>query len=150
MDEEVLADPTRLRQILDNLLSNAVKFTAAGGKILIEAEPSGDMVQVTVADNGVGIVEEARGKVFERFYQVSQSLGGSGLGLAITKQLVEMHRGNISVDSAPGRGSRFYFSLRRASAAHGVIEATERAKKDILLFRKDDARSQGTTAGSKC
>lgn len=141
-DEEVLADPTRLRQILDNLLSNAVKFTSAGGEIQIEAEGSGEMVQVTVADNGVGIVEAERGKVFERFYQVNHSRGGSGLGLAITKQLVEMHGGNISVDSGPDRGSRFRFSLRRAPSVIGVTEPVQGVKQDMLSFQKEDARSQ--------
>ena len=114
-DEVVLADATRLRQVFDNLLSNAVKFTPPGGHILIAARPDGDRVNVTVSDTGIGISEKDQARVFDRFYQVGYAKGGAGLGLAITKQLVQMHGGTISVDSEPGKGSRFQFSLQRAA-----------------------------------
>ena len=107
----VIADPIRLRQILYNLLNNAVKFTSAGGEVSVHAEEDGRMVRVTVADTGVGISPEEESKIFDRFYQAGNKSGGTGLGLAICKQLIEMQGGSISVQSEPGRGSRFYFDL---------------------------------------
>lgn len=112
-DEQVMADPTRLRQVFDNLLSNAVRFTPPGGEITIAAEHDDGSVQVTVSDTGIGIPPDEQSRIFDRFYQVGYAKGGSGLGLAITKQLVEMHGGTISVVSAPGKGSQFRFTLNR-------------------------------------
>lgn len=107
----VVADPIRLRQILYNLLSNAVKFTPHGGQVSVQAERNGRMVGVTVADTGVGISPDDQSKIFDRFYQASNKSGGAGLGLAICKQLIELQGGSISVQSEPGRGSRFHFDL---------------------------------------
>ena len=107
----VVADPIRLRQILYNLLNNAVKFTSAGGEVRVHAERDGGVVRITVADTGVGISPAEQAKIFDRFYQVSNKNGGTGLGLAICKQLLELQGGSISVESEPGRGSLFRFSL---------------------------------------
>lgn len=110
----VIADPIRLHQILYNLLGNAVKFTPAGGEVRVSAIDQGTTARVTITDTGVGIPLEEQPHIFERFYQVGYTTGGAGLGLAICKQLVEMHAGTIGVQSEPGKGSRFYFTLQIA------------------------------------
>jgi len=108
-------DEGRLRQVLMNLLTNALRYTPAGGRITIEAQPLGDQVQVSVRDTGVGIAPEDMPYVFDRFYRAEKSRaradGGSGLGLAIARHLVEAHGGRIGVESEPGRGSHFFFTL---------------------------------------
>jgi PAS domain S-box-containing protein len=114
---QVSADQLRLRQILYNLLSNAVKFTPAGGTISVSVAsvPAEQSVRITVSDTGIGIADEERVHIFDKFYQVGVTTGGvregTGLGLAICKQLVEMHGGRIWVESQPGQGSHFHFAL---------------------------------------
>lgn len=107
----VCADPDKVSVILDNLLSNAVKFTPQGGRVWVTARPAGDQVELTVADNGVGIPEAELEHVFERFVQVEGHMtrrhGGMGLGLAIVKGLVEQHGGRVWAESKVGQGSRF-------------------------------------------
>ena len=109
------ADPLRVKQVLVNLLSNAVKFTPEGGRIGVEARSEGEEVWVTVSDTGIGIPKDEHQTVFDMFYQVSETTKGvregTGLGLAITKRLVEEHGGRIWVDSTPGQGSRFTFTI---------------------------------------
>ncbi|OGP88792.1 MAG: hypothetical protein A2156_07275 [Deltaproteobacteria bacterium RBG_16_48_10] len=119
----VYGDREKIEQILTNLIGNALKFTPEGGQILISAEPyqpsreegTGQMVSVSIKDTGIGISEEHRQAIFEKFYQVEGSLhrsvGGTGLGLAITKGLVETMNGKIWVESELGKGSAFTFSL---------------------------------------
>ena len=115
IDFSVLADPMRLRQILYNLLSNGAKFTQPGGEVLVDAVVEGDTVRITVSDTGLGIAPEERTQIFEKFYQVGFTpVGvreGTGLGLAICKQLVEMQKGTIWVESELGKGSKFHFTL---------------------------------------
>jgi signal transduction histidine kinase len=111
----IQGDRDKLYQILNNLIQNAIKFTPKGGTILAEAQagPQG-FVQICVSDTGCGITPEESGKVFERFYRgesVAMENRGAGLGLAITKNLVELHHGRIWVESTPGEGSRFLFTL---------------------------------------
>lgn len=119
----VLADEERLVQVLTNLLDNAVKYTADGGTIAIavrrldatgDGRPS-DLVELTVSDNGIGIPEADRPRVFERFYRVdkarSRELGGTGLGLAIVKHIVEGHGGQIWVEPNQPMGTRFVMTL---------------------------------------
>jgi two-component system phosphate regulon sensor histidine kinase PhoR len=109
----VLADPTRLDQVIVNLLHNAIKFTPPGGKILLSANPDDGMVIFSVADTGVGIPAEALSRIFERFYKTdrARSGGGTGLGLSIARHLVEAHGGRIWAESREGEGSTFYFSV---------------------------------------
>jgi PAS domain S-box-containing protein len=115
LDAHVLADPTRLRQILYNLLSNGAKFTEPGGKVEVDAMVDGNTARITVADTGLGIAPEECLRIFDKFYQVGFTpVGvreGTGLGLAICKQLVEMQGGTIWVESESGKGSRFHFTL---------------------------------------
>jgi signal transduction histidine kinase/ActR/RegA family two-component response regulator len=116
---ELTGDPTRLGQVLTNLVGNAVKFTARGSVRIGLAQaplPGGRVeLRIEVRDTGVGIPPEAAGRLFERFSQADSStsrrFGGAGLGLAISKQLVELMGGAIGVDSAPGHGSRFWFTV---------------------------------------
>lgn len=106
------ADRDRLLQVLDNLLSNAIKFTGAGGWVRIEAEQEGSWVHFQVADTGVGIPEELRIHLFDRFWQARRSdRRGLGLGLAIAKGLVEAHGGRIWVESQLGSGTTFHFTM---------------------------------------
>jgi signal transduction histidine kinase len=115
---DVLADPLRVRQILYNLLSNGVKFTNAGGEVTVSAEADGDFARITVADTGCGIPPDECSRIFDKFYQVGYTTAGvrqgTGLGLAICKQLVEIQGGKIWVDSEPGKGSLFHFTLPRS------------------------------------
>ena len=111
----VLIDSLRLQQVLSNLISNAVKFSEAQGQVSIRASLSGQQVRVEVSDQGPGISEEFRPRIFQKFAQADSSStrlrGGTGLGLSICKTLVERMHGEIGFTSVPGQGSTFYFSL---------------------------------------
>lgn len=115
----VKADRDRVRQILRNLLGNALRYTPSGGSITVSATPeavgAASYVQVTVADTGVGIPAEDLPRVFDRFFRVDRSRnrgsGGTGLGLAVVKQLVEAQGGGVRVESEPGQGATFRFTL---------------------------------------
>ncbi len=104
-----------VEHILTNVIGNATKYTGAGGRIEIRIEEGDECVIVRVADNGIGIPERDRDRVFERFYRVdkarSRALGGTGLGLSIAKHLVQCMDGEISVESELGKGSTFRFTL---------------------------------------
>jgi signal transduction histidine kinase len=107
-------DERRLRQVIYNLLSNAVKFTPAGGSVIVGSARVNGGVQVSVADTGPGIAAEDRERIFEEFQQTAagaEQREGTGLGLALSKRLVELHGGRIWVESEPGQGSRFVFTL---------------------------------------
>ena len=115
------ADPDRFRQVVRNLLTNALAHTPADGRIVVQARESGGEIEVVVQDTGPGIGPEHLPHVFERFYRVDPSRarvsGGAGLGLAIVKQLVTVQKGRAWVDSRPGEGARFGFTVPRASVA---------------------------------
>jgi len=119
------ADPLRFKQVLYNLLSNAIKFTPDGGLISIAAARAGDFIEVSVRDTGLGIAEEDHESVFDRFQQVGvTSRGvreGTGLGLPITRALVEHHGGTIRLESEPGHGACFTFTLP-AARNHSATE----------------------------
>jgi len=119
----VLADDNRVQQILYNLVGNAIKFTEEG-KVTVSATLSGSFMWVSVADTGIGIERTQRKKIFDAFEQADSSeerrYSGTGLGLAVTKQLVELHGGQIKMDSTIGEGSVFRFSLPLASAEPSV------------------------------
>ena len=112
---QVVADAGRIKQILYNLLSNAIKFTPDGGRVTVSAHRTPDTVHITVADTGIGISPEDQAALFQEFHQLDSGLArryeGSGLGLALTKRLVELHCGEIWVESEVGKGSRFHVSL---------------------------------------
>ncbi len=106
-------DENKIAWVLTNLISNALHFTPRGGTIRLMAEAFGPFVQISVSDNGPGIPYEYQSKIFDKFVQVKSDkiLGGSGLGLTISKEIVHAHGGTIWVDSVPGEGSRFNFTL---------------------------------------
>ena len=121
----VEGDPTRLEQVTSNLIDNAVKYTPAGGQIHIDVKPAGDDVLLSIADSGVGIGADLLPHVFDLFVQASTSLdrsrGGLGIGLSLVRRLVELHGGNVAVDSpGPGLGSTFTVRLRRTQPIEQV------------------------------
>jgi len=112
---EIVADERKFKQILLNLLTNAVKFTPDGGRVDVLARRAGDALEVAVRDTGIGIAKEDRQAVFEEFRQVGRHYTnkqeGTGLGLALTKRFVELHGGTIRLESEPGKGSTFAFTI---------------------------------------
>jgi PAS domain S-box-containing protein len=123
---EVWADRNRLLQVFDNLIGNAVKFSKAGGQVTIGAATRPHEVLFFVSDTGCGISPEGQAHVFERFWQAAEHAGrlGAGLGLPITKGIVETHGGRIWVESTPGQGSTFFFTIpTRRPAEDGAKEA---------------------------
>jgi len=109
----ITADERRVRQVVFNLLSNAVKFTPADGRIDVSARLDDGQVEVAVADTGPGIAAADHETIFEEFEQTSdgRQIEGTGLGLPLSRKLVELHGGRLWVDSHPGRGSTFHFTL---------------------------------------
>lgn len=120
----IVADANRMRQVLANLLDNAVKYTPAGGRVEVAAGITGGMVSVCVADSGEGMGAEDIPRIFDRLYRAdkSRSKRGLGLGLSLVRAVLHAHGGAIDVQSAPGVGSRFTFTLPVAGAA-GVPHA---------------------------
>lgn len=113
----VMADRERLLQLLGNLIANAIKFTPPAGTIEIAAAISDDEVQCSVADTGPGIPQDQLPHVFDRFWQATPGdRGGLGLGLGIVKGIAEAHHGRVWVESEPGKGTRFVFTLPLAAA----------------------------------
>ncbi len=120
-ERPVKADKERLVQVLVNLLSNAVKFCPSDSKIFIQTTTCDTMLRIEISDNGPGVAPELKEKIFDRFQQASiddsRKLGGAGLGLAICKSIVEQHGGQIGVDSEPGAGAKFWFTLPLCESA---------------------------------
>lgn len=111
------ADEVRIRQVIDNLLSNAIKYSPDGGTIEVGGKYDDTSVVVYVKDNGIGMTETERERLFERFYRVDNMLSrkteGTGLGLYLSRAIIEAHNGIIKVESTPGEGSVFYFTIPR-------------------------------------
>jgi len=110
-------DPKQIERVLVNLVGNAIKFTPQGGKITIEAKELDKEVEVSVKDTGVGISPEDKEKIFDEFYRTKASINseiqGSGLGLSLVKRIIQVHGGKIGVESELGKGSRFFFTLKK-------------------------------------
>jgi PAS domain S-box-containing protein len=120
-------DPTRVRQILQNLVSNAVKFTTQGGRVAVRAHPEADAMVFEVVDSGIGISSEGQQRLFKPFERLHEGISpekGTGLGLALVKELVELHRGTIEVESSSGQGSTFRVRLPGA-----VLDPAERVRR---------------------
>jgi signal transduction histidine kinase len=117
----VLADIGLAERVLQNLIDNALRHTPAGGRVTVTTEAREREVLITVADTGSGIPKDHLPHIFERLYRVDKSRdsrsGGAGLGLAIARQIVELHGGRIVVESEPGRGTAFSFSLPLAGGS---------------------------------
>jgi signal transduction histidine kinase/DNA-binding response OmpR family regulator len=128
-----MADPGRIRQVIVNLLTNAHMYTEEGGRIHVGVEADRAWVKIVVADSGVGMTQEELDRVFDRFYRArgaSASVPGTGLGLSIVKSLVDMHEGQIELESEVGRGTTFYVYIPAA-----VVSEPRRAL-DVLRGRK--------------
>ncbi|HEV2660439.1 MAG TPA: ATP-binding protein, partial [Ktedonobacteraceae bacterium] len=111
----IFADPARVQQILSNLVSNAHKYTLSGGTLCINTQLEGKEVWIQVQDSGVGMTPEEQAHLFTSFFRaknhLTEDIGGTGLGLVITHSLVELHGGRMQVESQPGQGSTFRFTL---------------------------------------
>jgi signal transduction histidine kinase len=111
----VEADESRIHRVAVNLLSNAVKFSPDGGEIILGAQPDKEHMLLWVKDSGIGISQDILPKVFDRFFRAdnraTRSVGGTGLGLSLVKEILTAHRGRIWVESTPGEGSTFFFTL---------------------------------------
>jgi two-component system phosphate regulon sensor histidine kinase PhoR len=125
-DQEALpaiADEAMLRQAVANIVDNAIKYSPAGGEIHVRITGSQRWVQIAVSDNGIGIPEDARARIFEKFYRadpnLSRGVGGTGLGLYIAKQLTEQMNGRLELRTTEGTGSTFAIELPSATNASG-------------------------------
>lgn len=115
-DTHVIADPTRIEQVLLNLLSNAVKYSPDGSEIVLQVTKDDKNVIVSVTDHGIGIAKNMQNIIFDRYFQVkAKSKTGFGLGLYIAKEIIKRHKGKIWVESKRNQGSTFYFSLPLAA-----------------------------------
>lgn len=139
----VRADPARLRQVLTNLVDNALKFTERGGRVTLSVRPHTrtDCAQFTVADTGPGIPPEEAARVFDKLYQTpsGRKAGGLGLGLYIAREFVQLLGGMIWVDSRPGVGTAFHFTLPRAAPVD--------AQRSAPAPDTADARDRGAQGG---
>jgi CheY-like chemotaxis protein/anti-sigma regulatory factor (Ser/Thr protein kinase) len=144
----ISVDPIRMKQMLYNLLSNAIKFTPQEGRVVLEARRDGDEVLVSITDSGPGIKPEDLPRLFKAFEQLEagqKKTEGTGLGLALTKSLTELHGGKMSVESVPGKGSRFTFSIpltvkpatKPAPVPAGVLAGSQ----PLVLVIEDDAEA---------
>jgi len=117
----VLLDPLKITQVCENLLDNALKYTPSGSRIEVQAHLKGGEAEVCIRDNGPGISAADLPHLFERFYRVdkgrSREKGGTGLGLSIVKHIVQLHGGRVWVESEPGHGAAFYFTLPQRTGA---------------------------------
>lgn len=147
----VHADEARVEQILHNLIGNAIKFTKSGLVVVSAvclARDGQQWVEVTVADTGIGIPVEKQESIFEAFTQadgsISREYGGTGLGLSITRRLVELHGGSIRVDSRPGEGSHFVFTLPVAEGGEAQRDEFNRNAESARDREREetDARSR--------
>ena len=118
----VYGNAEAIHELLGNLVSNAVKYTLVGGRVEVSASNTGDKVLVKVQDNGVGIPVEAVGHIFEEFYRAdnvkAETIQGTGLGLSIVKQILNVHCGEIWVESEQDKGTTFSFTLPIAGQSH--------------------------------
>ena len=149
-------DPARLRQVLINLLGNALKFTEDGTvSLTVERSADGRQLHFEVRDTGIGIAADQQAAIFDSFTQADTSTtrryGGSGLGLAISKQIVRLLGGEIGVDSTPGQGSRFWFTIpctagTLAPASHPAAEKKV-SRSTRVLIAEDNATNQAVATG---
>lgn len=110
---EMIADQEKISRIVFNLLSNALKYTPAGGEIFVSLKDEGANLRLDVKDTGKGISQDEADKIFERFFQAKGAASGTGIGLALVKSFVELHHGEVRVESEPGKGSDFIVVIPR-------------------------------------
>lgn len=135
----VRGDPERLRQALDNLVGNAIKFSPAGGEVAVCVSMAGGMARVAVQDQGIGIPQNAHAQLFRKFSRMQHrdtaQIRGTGLGLALVKEIVHAHGGQVAVESEPGKGSTFSFTLPLAAAP----ARAESGAIDVLVLESDES-----------
>jgi signal transduction histidine kinase/DNA-binding response OmpR family regulator len=136
-----MADPERIRQVVANLLTNAHLYTEPGGRIRVGVEADRAWVRIVVADSGIGMTETEREHVFDRFYRAKRSesaVRGTGLGLSIVRSLVELHDGEIEIESEPGRGSTFHVRIPAAVAGLADGDALDVIRGRRVLIVDDE------------
>ena len=139
-------DEALLTQVISNLLSNAVKYNRDGGVVRVKAETKQTVIHIDISDTGLGIPLKDQPRIFERFYRANdvkqQKITGTGLGLAITERIIQLHGGHIRVESTPGEGSTFSFTLPKTVAT--VSTSREPGLMDMPSVRRDfrPARSE--------
>jgi two-component system, OmpR family, phosphate regulon sensor histidine kinase PhoR len=118
----ILGNSTNIEQVLTNLLDNAIKYTSPQGALKIRVIPQEKLIRVDLEDTGIGIEQKHIPRLFERFYRVdkarSRDMGGTGLGLSIVKHIIQSHGGEVWVESEPGKGTTFSFTLQIAPHPH--------------------------------
>lgn len=140
-------DSDKMEKICYNLISNAMKFTPENGSVkvhLSQENINGELfAKLSIADTGIGISEQHKHQVFDRFYRIDKNVSGSGIGLALTKVLVEQHNGTIDVESAEGKGSTFYISIPfkqkdiSINEQYPVLNSKSERNEEILLIESD-------------
>ncbi len=150
-DHDVLADRTRLKQVLINLLTNAIKYNRDGGRVTMTSRVDDGMLRIEVSDEGRGLSLEQRRRLFQPFERLDadrKGIEGTGIGLALSRRLTEMMRGEIGVDSTPGEGSTFWVRLplatTRQSSPHvttmsGALDLLETGSHQTVLYIEDNA-----------
>ncbi len=140
-DLEILFDADKIEKVMYNLLSNALKFTKEDGRILVSVEKNKDRLYVTVEDTGIGIPSSVLPNIFNRFYQVDNGLNknseGTGIGLSLTKELIEMHRGQIEVQSQINEGTKFIFWIYTDDFVYRIDEIIEEDQDYQLLLPEE-------------
>ncbi len=127
---EIIADEEKIARVVFNLLSNAMKYTPTGGDIFVSLrDGERDTLRIDVQDTGKGIAQEEVAKVFERFFQAKGASSGTGIGLALVKSFVELHHGEVKVESELGKGTDFYFVIPRMQ--EGEIQVVHGDSKSV-------------------
>jgi len=151
---EIVADAGKFKQMLLNLMSNAIKFTPEGGAVSIAGARFADRIEVTVTDSGIGIAEADLNRIFEEFQQVDSSVGrqqqGTGLGLSLTRRFAILHGGDVTVESAVGKGSIFTIRLPLKAAPQLAVappielsrSSADRARPFVLVVEDDTAAAE--------
>lgn len=144
---DIVADKEKLARIVFNLLSNALKYTPAGGFIHVSLADEGERLRIEVKDSGKGIDKEELTKVFERFFQAKGAASGTGIGLALVKSFVELHHGEVRVESEPGKGTCFIVLLPRQQ--EGLVEEPQSEAADKSSSFSDDGSLQYIDDGER-
>lgn len=144
---DVVADKEKLARIVFNLLSNALKYTPAGGFIHVSLADEGERLRIEVKDSGKGIDKEELTKVFERFFQAKGAASGTGIGLALVKSFVELHHGEVRVESELGKGTCFIVLLPRQQ--EGFVEEPQSEAADKSSSFSDDGSLQYIDDGER-
>lgn len=134
---EVVADKEKIARVVFNLLSNALKYTPAGGDIFVSLKDEGEKLRLDIRDTGKGIEKEEADKIFERFFQAKGAASGTGIGLALVKSFVELHHGQVWVESELGKGSDFIVEIPR-----------EQVDKSLVIHMDDESVDNSVNASS--